>query len=105
MDHTFGAFFNSTGPVLLPLRQFHQLPEGCRIPLLKQIAGFLPSENVIGGIPPGRTLVLTLAHEEIQKQRGLIELPTRLGASKDLGEEFLRPRPLQKMLLIRSLLI
>ena len=89
MDHTIGAFFISTGPVLLPLRQLHQLPEGCRIPFLKQITGLLPSEDVIGGIPPGCTLVLTFAHEEIQKQRGLIELPTSLGIRKNLGKKLL----------------
>ena len=105
MNHAVGALFISTGPILLPLRQLHQLLKGFCIPLLEQIAGLLPSEDVVRWIPPRRTLVLTPPHKKIQKQRGLVELPTWLGASKDLGEKLLSPLPLQEMLLIRSFLI
>ena len=86
MDHAIGALFVSTGAVLLPLRQLHELAKGFCVSLLKQITGLLPSKHVIGRIPPRGALVLTPAHEEVQKQRGLIELPTRFGTSQNLGK-------------------
>src|SRR4029079_15677753 len=64
--------------VLLPARRLHQLLERRRVALLQQVAGTLPAEEVVGGVAPRRALELLLAHEELQEERRLVELPALL---------------------------
>ena len=105
MHHAIGAFLIPPCSVVIPLRTFHQFTERLRVALLEQIAGLLPPEDVIGRIAPGRALVLPPPHQEIQEQRRLIELPALLRAPQNTGKQFPRALSLQKMLLVRRLLI
>src|SRR5262249_24438831 len=80
MHHTVLALVVAAlAAVLLPLRVFHQFPERLRVTFLQQITRFLPAENVVRGVAPGRALKVVLALEEYQEQRREVELPTLLG--------------------------
>src|SRR5574338_438542 len=105
MHHAVGAFFIPPRAVVLPVGSLHQLAERFHITVLQKIAGSLPSEYVIRGISPRRALIFTPAHQEIQKERRLIEAPAPLAIAEDLRKQLFCPAALEKVLLIRSLLI
>src|SRR5207247_8816208 len=74
--------------VVLPLRRLDELAEGGRVALLQEIAGALPAEHVVRRVAPRRALEVLLAHEELEEQRRLVELPadrksTRLNSSHE----------------------
>ena len=99
MNHALGALLILTCAIVLPLRRFEQLAEGFRITFLQEIAGLLPTEDVIRRITPRRALIFFLPHQEIQEEGRLVELPSCLGTTQDLRKEFPRPSLLQEMLL------
>ena len=78
MHHAVGALFVAAGPVAIPCCTAHELLEGLGITILEQITRLLPAEGIVGRIPPGRALVLSLPHQELEKQRGLVKAPIPL---------------------------
>src|SRR5947199_100284 len=79
VDHTVPALVVAAlAAVVLPLRGLDQLLERRRVTLLEEVAGPLPAEHVVGRVPPRRALVVALAHEEVEEQRRLVELPAAL---------------------------
>src|SRR4029453_3354159 len=65
VDHAILALLVAAlAPIILPGRRLHQLREGFRVAVLQEIARPLPPEHVVGRVPPGRALVVLLAHEE-----------------------------------------
>src|SRR5437899_5456923 len=105
MDHAVGALLVSASSVVVPVRVLDELPEGRGVAVLEQITRLLPAENVVGGIAPWRALVVHLAHEEVQKERRLVEPPVFLGRVQDAREHLPRPLSLEKVLLIGCLLV
>ena len=105
MDHAVGALLVPAGPVVVPVRVLDELPEGRGVAVLEQITRLLPAENVVRGIAPWRALVVHLAHEEVQKERRLVEPPVFLGRVQDAREHLPRPLSLEKVLLIGRLLV
>ena len=76
-----------------------------RVPVLQEIARFLPAKHVISRHPPRRARIRPLPHQEFQKQRRQIKLPFLLPVRQNRPEHPPRPRPPQKMFLIRRLVI
>src|SRR5882724_4579179 len=74
-----------------PVRLLHQLAEGPGIPVLEEIAGPLPAEDVVGGIAPGRALEVALAHQELQEEGRLVEAPAPLRRAEHPREQLVRP--------------
>src|SRR5512145_2496693 len=105
MHHAVGALLIFCGAVVLPCRRFHQISEALGIAFLQKVAGPLPSEYVIRGVSPRRAVILAAAHEKIQEQRRLVELPGTLRTAENPGKQLRSPCPLEKVLLIRGFLI
>jgi len=55
---------------------------------LKEVAGFLPTEDVIGGVAPRGAIVVDVALKELEEVRGEIKLPRFFAAFKNFLEEF-----------------
>ena len=104
MDHAILALGIAALPaVVLPLRGVQELLKRGRVALLEQIARPLPAKDGVQGIAPGRALEVLLAHQELQEQRRLVELP-RLGlVGQHVAEELSGPLASQKMLLVGRL--
>src|SRR3989449_208959 len=68
----------AAAPVVLPAGGLQKLLEGRGIAFLQEIAGALPAEHVVGRVAPRSALEVPLAHEELQEQRRLVELPPAL---------------------------
>src|SRR5947209_427016 len=104
VDHTVPALVVAAlAAVVLPLRGLDQLLERRRVTLLEEIAGPLPAEHVVGRVPPRRALVVALAHEELEEQRRLVELPAALRARQDPREQLVSALPAEEVLLVGSL--
>src|SRR5206468_10525989 len=67
----------------LPIYQFG---EGVGVAVLKQVARLLPAEDVIGRHTPGRAAVMPPAHQELEEQRALIELPAPAAVREDFAD-------------------
>src|SRR5436309_1611984 len=94
VDHTVPALVVAAlAAVVLPLRGLDQLLERRRVTLLEEVAGPLPAEHVVGRVPPRRALVVALAHEELEEQRRLVELPAALRARQDPREQLVSALP------------
>src|SRR5258708_3633692 len=66
MYHAIGAGgITRLGTVFLPLRGSEQLGESFGVAILEQIAGLLPSEDVVSRHAPGCARIRTLAHQEL----------------------------------------
>src|SRR5581483_12101542 len=88
VDHAVAALLVAAAlAVPRPLGRLHEVLEGVRVPVLEEVAGPLPAEQVVRGIAPRRALVLPLAHEELQEQRRLVEPPSPLRVPQDAAEE------------------
>src|SRR5438128_10539215 len=74
VDHTVPALVVAAlTAVVLPLRGLDQLLERRRVTLLKEVAGSLPAEHVVGRVPPRRAPVVALDHEDLEEQRQPVE--------------------------------
>src|SRR2546426_6304157 len=101
VDHTVPALVVAAlAAVVLPLRGLDQLLERRRITLLEEVAGPLPAEHVVGRVPPRRALVVALAHEELEEQGRLVELPAALRARQDPREQLVSALPAEEVLLV-----
>ena len=90
VNHTVATFFVATFlTVLFPHRIGHQLLEGGDVAVLQEVAGFLPTEDVIGGVAPRGAIVVDVALEELEEIRGEIKLPRFFAPFKNFLEEFL----------------
>src|SRR6516162_6603222 len=104
VHHAVAALLVATAPtVVLPAGRLEQILERGGVALLKQIAGTLPAEDVVGRVAPRRALELLLAHEELQEQRRLIEPPPALRLRQNLRDQIVGALGAQEVLLIRRL--
>jgi len=55
---------------------------------LQEVAGFLPTEDVIGGVAPRSAIVVDVTLEELEKIGGKIKFPGFFAAFKNFLEEF-----------------
>src|SRR6185369_5365 len=91
--------------VTVPVGLRHEFLEGVRVSVLKQVAGLLPSENVVGRNAPGGALVIALTHQELEEERTLVEAPLLTAIAQNLTIEFAGILLCKKVRLIRSLLV
>src|SRR2546425_2240963 len=105
MYHAVSALLVPAGPVVVPVRVLDELLERRGVAVLEEVTRLLPAEDVVGGVAPRRALVVHLAHEEVQKERRLVEPPAALGLVQDAREQFPRPLPLEEVLLIGRFLV
>jgi len=75
-------------PIIFPHGIGHELLEGGDVAVLQEVAGFLPTEDVIGGVAPGGAIVVDVALEELEEVRGEIKLPRFFAAFENFLEEF-----------------
>ena len=47
--------------VVSPFSFFHEFLKGLRVPVIQQIAGFLPTQHGVIGIAPGRAIIIAFA--------------------------------------------
>src|SRR5256885_14084128 len=73
------------------------------LPLLEEVAGTLPAEDVVGRVPPGCALEVARAHEELEEEGRLVELPAALRIRQDAREQLVGPLPTEEMLLVGRL--
>jgi len=90
MHHAVGTFLIPRGPIVIPDGCLHEFTERFGIAVLEQITRLLPAKYVVGRIAPGRALVLPPAHQKIQEERRLIELPARFRFPENTRKEFAR---------------
>src|SRR5262245_20552907 len=90
MHHAVAALLVAAPPIVFPARGLAQLLEGRGVSFLQEVAGPLPAKDVVRGVSPRSALEVLLAHEELQKQRRLVEPPAALGIREDLREELVR---------------
>src|SRR5213593_2271276 len=104
VDHTVTALFVAALlAVAFPPRGLQQLLEGRRVPLLEEVAGTLPAEDVVGRVPPRCALEVARAHEELEEEGRLVELPAALRIRQDAREQLVGPLPTEEMLLVGRL--
>src|SRR5262249_8476575 len=92
--------------VALPVCRLEKLLVGLGVPVVQKVAGLLPPKDVVVGASPRSAVVVSFTHEELEIERGLIELPLpaarRPRRRKRLAEERARLLPPQEMILVRS---
>jgi hypothetical protein len=103
VHHAVGALLVPSGTIAIPGRAVEEFLEGPHIAVLEEIARLLPAEDVGRWVPPGGALILQLPHQELQKQRRLIESPSPLAVTENVGKQPVRPLSPEKVLLIRRL--
>ena len=104
MDHAVGALGIAAGPaVAFPVGLLHQLPEARRIPLVEQVAGPLPAEEVVGGRAPGAAFELPVAFQKLEEHRRLVEPPSARSPVEDPTEQGLALLPGQEVRLVGRL--
>jgi hypothetical protein len=91
--------------VIVPVGQLEIFLEGFHVAVLQEVTRLLPSEDVVGGTAPGRALEIEVSLEELEEQRGEVELPAFLGVLQDLLEERRGLVAMQELFLVRRLLI
>ena len=65
VNHTVATFFVATFlAVLFPHRIGHEFFESGDVAVLEEVAGFLPTENVVGGVAPRGAVVVDVALEK-----------------------------------------
>src|SRR5579872_407336 len=92
-------------PVIRPGGSLHQLRKSLRVPILQKITRLLPPKNVVSRHAPRSARISPLSHQKLKKKRRQIKPPTLLAIRQDRAKHPPRPRPPQKMLLIRSLVV
>jgi len=104
VDH---AVLATLVPALLavagPVGGVDQFLEGIGVAVAEEIAGFLPAEDVEGGVAPGGAVVVDFALEEGDEVRRVVELPGFLGVAENLGEEGLGAVALEENFLLGGL--
>src|SRR5206468_752824 len=63
----------------------------------------LPAEDVVGRVPPRRALEVALAHEELEEEWRLVELPATLRMGQDPREQLVGALPTEEVLLVGRL--
>src|SRR5713226_7417764 len=102
MHHAVRAFrIAGFRAVALPLGGVEQFLERIHVPVLQQIAGLLPAEDVIGWHAPRSASISSLAHQKLEEQLRLVELPTRLAIRQNGPEQAPCASPPEEMLLVR----
>jgi len=61
--------------VLRPVGGLDELLVGLRVAVGHQVAGALPAEQRVARDPPGSALVVDLALQEVEEERGVVEAP------------------------------
>ena len=106
VNHAVSALFVPAFlSVIFPGRIFHKLLEGGDVTILKEVAGFLPTEDIVGGISPRGAVVIHVSLEELEEIWREIKFPGLLPVREDLLKEFLRPVATEKVLLIGGFLV
>ena len=106
VNHAIPALFVPAFlPVIFPGSIFDKLLEGRDVAILEEVTGFLPTEDIVGGISPRGAVVIHVPLEELEKIRGEIEFPGLLPIPEDLLKEFFCPVATEKMLLIGGFLV
>src|SRR5438874_67505 len=104
VDHAVTALVVAApAAVVLPLRRLDELAKGGRVALLQEIAGALPAEHVVRRVAPRRALEVLLAHEELEEQRRLVELPAPLRVREHGPKELVGALAAQEVLLVGRL--
>ena len=76
VDHAVGALGVAGGAaVVIPIGLFDEFVEGFGVSILEEVAGFLPAEDVVGGISPGCAVEVLFTHEEFEEEWALVESP------------------------------
>src|SRR5262249_8442536 len=80
---------------------------GLGVAFTQQIAGPLPPEDRARRVAPRRALVGLVAGQKIEEQLRLKQRPCAASwrTAEDLPKQLLRPRPIEKMLLVRGTLV
>src|SRR5438309_3418440 len=109
VGHAVVALGVAPDAVLIPARILQQGSVAGRVAFIgEQVAGPLPTEDVIGRVAPRRALIGLVAREKIQEQPGMIEGPAAGAAAaafEDLAEQPLARAAAQEHILPRSILI
>jgi len=106
VDHTVAALLVATLlAVIFPSGVFHQLFESGDVAVLEEVAGFLPTKDVEGGVTPRCAVVIHVALEEFEEVRGQIEFPGFFALVENFLEEFLGAFTAQEVFLIGSFLV
>ena len=106
VNHAVPALFiTALLSVLFPSGVFHQLFEGRDIAVLEEVAGFLPTEDVVGGVAPRSAIVVDIALEELEEIRGEVELPGFFTVRENLVKKFLCAFTAEEVLLVGCFLI
>src|ERR1700730_11952389 len=106
VHHAVGtSWIAGLGPVVLPFGGREQLGKSLRITILQQVAGLLPTENVVGRHAPRRAWVSPLAHEELKEQRRQIEAPVGIAVRKNGAEHAARTCASQEVLLVGGFVV
>ena len=72
---------------------------------MQEVAGFLPTEDVIGRVAPRGAIVVDVALEELEEIGGEIKLPRFFAAFKNFLEEFFGAFAAEEMFLIGGFLV
>ena len=106
VHHTVGALrIAGLGAVVFPFCRVHEFLECICVPVLQQIAGFLPAKDVVRGHAPGRARIIALAHQEFEEKRRLVEFPAFLAVCQDCAEQAPSSRAAEEMLLVRGFVV
>src|SRR5260370_4066241 len=73
--------------------------------VLQQVAGLLPSEDVVRWHAPRRASIGSLAHQKFEEQLRLVEVPTRFAIRQNGPEQAPRASPPKEMLLVGRFIV
>src|SRR5271165_2756772 len=101
VDHAIGAGgVAGFGAVVAPVGGGEKFGEGFGVAVLQQVAGLLPSENVVGGHAPWGAGIGALAHKKFEEERGQIEFPLFVAVRQDGAEHAASAGAAEKMFLV-----
>src|SRR2546429_1543256 len=106
MGHAIGATRILAPPVILPLGCLDQLLIRASVPIGHQITRPLPAQHRVAGDTPGGASKVDLALQEVQEERGVVQMPLLAPAvCKSLTEDLARSLDAEKMLLVWRFLV
>ena len=106
VNHAIPALFVAAFlSVIFPGSIFDKFLEGRDVTILEEVAGFLPAEDIVGGISPRGAVVIHVSLEELEEVRGEIEFPRLLPVGEDLLKEFFRAVATEEMFLVGGFLV
>ena len=106
VDHAVAALLVAALlAVLFPHGVGHEFFKGGDVTVLEEVAGFLPTEDVVGGVTPRSAVVIDVALEEFEEVRREIEFPGFFALVKDFLEKFFGAFPAKEMFLIGRFLV